>query len=48
MGHVEQRIVGVERRTQVVISSKLVTMMMTKHDVTDLVTHLQCIVRPSQ
>ena len=32
MGHVEQRIVGVERRTQVVISGELMTMMMTEHD----------------
>ena len=35
MRHVEQRIVGVERRAEFVIAGKLMmTMMMTKHDVT--------------
>jgi len=31
MRHVQQRIVGVERRAEVVISGKLMTMMMTEH-----------------
>jgi len=34
MRHVQQRIVGVERRAEVVISGKLMTMVMTEHRAT--------------